>query len=109
MGGDHWRWFIRVVFVAVFLDKFQGMVEVLDRLPRVVGSLIALPVYQEFISVVLASVIEYLLCFPFFCMIDKDRGGFVHPSGFEPIAIILIVCFEGGDVKIWLLSGHTAG
>ena len=81
MGGDLWRWFIRVVFVPVFLDKFQGMVEVLDRLPRVVGSLIALPVHQEFVSVVLAPVIDYLLCFPFSCIVDKDRGGFVHRSG----------------------------
>ena len=109
MGGDLGRWFIRVVFVPVFLDKFQGMVQVLDRLPRVVGSLIALPVYQEFVFVILVSVIEYLLCFPFFCIIDKDRGGFVHPSGSKPIGVILIICFEGGDVKVWLLSGHAAG
>jgi len=109
VGGNLWCWFIGVVFVTIFLDKFQCMVEVLDRLPRVIRSLIALPVYQEFVSVVLAPVIEYLLCFPFFCIIDKNRGGFVHPSGCNAIGIILIVCFEAGDVKIWLLSGHVAG
>ena len=109
MGGDLWCWFIRVVGIPVFLDKFQGMVEILDRLPRVAGSLIALPVHQEFVSVVLAPVIEYLFCLPFFCLIDKDRGGFVYPSGCNPIGIIFIVCFEGGDVKIWLLSGHMVG
>ena len=101
--------FIRVVFVSVFLDKFQGIVEVLDRLPRVVSSLIALPVHQEFVPVVLVPVIEYLFCFPFFCIIDQDRGRFVHPSGSKPIGIIFIVCFEGGDVKVWLLSGHAVG
>jgi len=61
VGGDLGRWFIRVAFVPTFLDKFEGMAEVLDRLPRVFCSLVAFPVYQEFVSVVLASVIEYLL------------------------------------------------
>jgi len=67
-----------VVFVSVLLDKIQGMAKVLDRLPRVVSFLIAFQVHQEFISLVLVSVIEYLLCFPFFCIIDNDRGGFAH-------------------------------
>jgi len=84
------------------------MVKVLDRLPRVVGSLIALLEHQEFVCVVLVPVIEYPLCFPFFCIIDKDRGGFVHPSRCKSIRIILVVCLEGGDVKVWLLSSYAA-
>jgi len=90
------------------MDKFQGMVDVLDRFPSVIGSLIALPVREDFVSVVLAPVIEYLLCFPFLCIVDNDRASFVHPPGCKPIRVILIVCFEGGDVKVWLLLGHAA-
>jgi len=89
---DLWRWFIGVDFIPVFLDRFQGMVEDLDRLPRVVGSLIGLPVYHEFVSVVLAAVIVYLLYYPFLCIINKERDGFVNPSGCKPIGIVLIVC-----------------
>ena len=95
--------------MPVFLDRFQGMVEVLDRLPRVVSSLIALPVYPEALSVVLAPVIEYLLGCLFLCIVNKDRGGFVHPSGCKTMGIIRIVCFDRGDMKIWLLSSHAAG
>jgi len=93
VGGNLWCWFIGVVFVPVFLDKIQGMVEVHESLSRVVRSLIALPVNQEFVSAVLAPVIKYPFCFPFFCIIDKDRGGLVHPSGCKPSGIILIACF----------------
>jgi len=100
VGGDLWRWFIWVVFVPVCLDKFQGMVEVLNRLPRVIGSRIALPVYQESVSVILAPLIEYLFYFPFFCVIDKDMGGFVHSSRCKLIGIVFIVWFEEGDLKI---------
>jgi len=92
VGGDLWHWFIRVVFVPVFLDKLQDMVDVLDRLPRVFCSLIPLPVYQEFVSVVVVPVIEYPLCFLFFGISDKDRGGFVYPSGCRPSRVVLIVC-----------------
>jgi len=100
VGGNLWYWFIVVVLVPVFLDKLQGIVEVFYRLLRVVSPLIAFPVYQEFISLVLASVIEYLLCFQFFSIIDKDRGRFTNPSGCESIGVILIICFQGGDVKV---------
>ena len=70
MGGDLGRWFFLVVSVPVFLYEFQGVVEVLDRFPGVVSSLIAFPVNQEFVPVVLAALVEYLLCFPFFCIVD---------------------------------------
>jgi len=59
-----------VVGIPVFLYEFQGVVEVLDRFPGVINSLIAFPVNQEFVTVVLAVVIEYLLGFPFFCIVD---------------------------------------
>jgi len=41
VGGDLWRRFWWVVSVSVFLYEFQGVVEVLDRFPGVVCSLIA--------------------------------------------------------------------
>jgi len=44
--------------------------EVLDRFPGVVCSLIAFPVNQEFVPVVLAAVVKYLLRFPFFWIVD---------------------------------------
>ena len=46
------------------------MVEVLDTFPGVVCSLIAFPVNHEFVPVVLAAVVEYLLCFSFFAIVD---------------------------------------
>jgi len=70
VGGDLGCGFCWVVSVPVFLYEFQGVVEVLDRFPGVVCSLIAFPVDQEFVPVVLAAVVEYLLCFPFFCIVD---------------------------------------
>jgi len=70
VGGDLGRRFCRVVSVSVFLYEFHGVVEVLDRFPAVVCSLIAFPVNQEFVSFVLAAVVEYLLCFPFFGIVD---------------------------------------
>jgi len=70
VGGDQWSWFCWVVSVPVFLYEFQGVVEVLDRFSGVVSSLIAFPVNQEFVPIVLAAVVEYLLCFPFFCIVD---------------------------------------
>jgi len=59
-----------VVSVPVFLYEFQGVVEVLDRFPGGVCSLIAFPVDQEFVPVVLAAVVAYLLYFLFFCIVD---------------------------------------
>jgi len=52
------------------LYEFQGVVEVLDRFPGVICSLIAFPVNQEFVPVVLVAVVEYRLCFPFLCIVD---------------------------------------
>ena len=98
-----------MVFLPVFLAKIQGIVKVLDRLSRVVSCLIAFPVQKGLVSVVLAPVIKYLLCFPFFCIIDINGAGFVYPSECKSIGVILIICFEGGDLKVWLLSGHAAG
>jgi len=59
-----------VVSVPVFLYQFQGVVEVLDRFPGVISSLIAFTVAQEFGPVALAGVVEYPLCFPLFCIVD---------------------------------------
>jgi len=70
VGGDLGHRFCWVVSVPVFLYEFQGVVEVLDRLLGVVCSLIAFPVDQEFVPVVLAAVVEYLVCLPFFCIVD---------------------------------------
>ena len=70
VGGDLGGRFCCVVGVPVFLYEFQEVVEVLDRFPGVVSSLIAFPVDQEFVPIVLAAVVEYLLCFPFFCLVD---------------------------------------
>jgi len=70
VGGYLGRRFCWVVSVPVFLYEFQGVVEVLERFPEVVSSLMAFPVSQEFMPVVLAAVVEYLLCLPFFCIID---------------------------------------
>jgi len=70
VGGNLGRRFCWVVSVPVFQYEFQGVVEVLDRFPGVVSSLIAFLVYEEFVPVVLAAVVEYLLCFPFFRIVD---------------------------------------
>jgi len=70
VGGNLGRQFWWVVSVPVFLYEFQGVVEVLDRFSGVVCSLIVLPVNQEFVPVVLAAVVGYLLCFLFFCVVD---------------------------------------
>ena len=70
LGGDLGRWFCTVVSVPVFLYEFQEMVKVLDRFIGVVSSLIAFPGDQESVPVVLAVIVEYLLCFPFICIVD---------------------------------------
>ena len=57
MGGDLGRRFCWVVSVPVFVYEFQGVVEVLDRFPGVVSSLIAFPVNQEFVPRVLYYLI----------------------------------------------------
>ena len=46
------------------------MGEVLDRFSGVVSWLIAFPVGQQFVPVVLAALIEYLVCFPVFGIVD---------------------------------------
>jgi len=89
VGGDLGRGFCWVVSVPVFLYEFQGVVEVLDRFPGVVCSLIAFPVNQEFVPIVLAAVVEYLLCFLFFCIVDKHGCWLVHSAGLECIRIVL--------------------
>jgi len=68
--GDLGLRFCWVVGIPVFLYEFYRVVEVLDRFPGVVSSLRAFPVNQEFVPVVLAVVTEYLLCFPFICIVD---------------------------------------
>jgi len=70
VGGDLGHRFCWVVSVPVFLYEFEGVVEVLDRFPGVISSLIAFPVDREFVPVVLAALVENLLCFPFFCIVD---------------------------------------
>jgi len=69
VGGDLGCRSCWVVSVPVFLYEFQGVVEVRDRFPEVASSLITFPVNQEFVPVVLAAVVEDLLCFPFFCIV----------------------------------------
>jgi len=70
VGGDLGRRFCWLVSVPVFLYEFQGVVEVLNRFPGVICALRAFRVDHEFVPVVLAVVVEYLLCFPFFCIVD---------------------------------------
>jgi len=91
VGGDLGRRFCGVVSVPVFLYEFQEVVQVLDRFPGVTCSLIAFPVNQEFVPVVLSAVVEYLLCFPFFCNVDQDGCWFVYSAGLESIGIVLSV------------------
>ena len=107
VGGDLGRGFCRVVCVPVFLYEFKGVVEVFNGFPGVVCSFIAFPVDQEFRPVVLAAVIKYLLCFPFFCIVNKDGGGLVHSSGLEPVRVVLSVFLEGRNVKVALLVGYS--
>jgi len=83
------------------------VVEVLDRFRGVVFSLIAFPVNQEFVPIVLAAVVEYLLCFPFFCIVDYDVCWLVLSAGLESIEIVLSVFLEGGDVEVGFLAGHS--
>jgi len=70
VGGNLKRRLCWVVCLPVFLYEFQGVVEVLDRFPGVISSLLAFPVDQEFMLVVLAAVVNYVFCFPFFCIGD---------------------------------------
>jgi len=56
--GDLVRWSCRVVSVPEFLYEFQGVVEVLERFPGVVSSLIAFHVDHEFVPVVLPGRVE---------------------------------------------------
>ena len=109
VGGNLGRGFCRVVCILIFLYEFKGVIEVLNRLPGVVCSFIAFPVDQELVSVVLVAVIEYLLYFLFFCIVNKDGGGFVHSSRLKPIRVIVSVFFEGRDVKVGLLAGIQGG
>ena len=59
--------------------------------------------------VVLAAVIEYLLCFLFFCIVDEDRCWLVHSAGLESIGIVLSVFLKGGDMEVGFLAGHSGG
>jgi len=93
-----------VVSVPVFLYQFQGVVEVLDRFPGVICSLMAFPVNQEFKPVVLAAIVEYLLSFPFFCIVDQDGCWLVHSAGLESIGIVLSVFLKGADVEVGFLA-----
>jgi len=45
VGGNLERWFSCMVCILVFLYEFPGGLEVLDRFPGVIGSLIAFLVY----------------------------------------------------------------
>jgi len=107
VGGDLGRRFCGVVSIPVFLYEFQGVVEVLDRFPAVVSSLITFPVDQQFVPVALAAVIEYLLCFPFFGIVDQDGCWFVHSARLESIGIVLSVLFKGGNVEVGFLVNHS--
>jgi len=58
-----------VVSVPVFMYEFQEVVKVFNRFLGVICSFLAFPVDQEFVPGILPAVIEYLLCFPFFCIV----------------------------------------
>jgi len=75
VGGDLECRFCWVVGVPVFLYEFQGVVEILDRFPGVVSSLIVFPVDQEFVRVVLAAVVKYVRCFPFSALSIRMGAG----------------------------------
>jgi len=68
--------------------------------PGVVSTLVGFPVVPEFVPVVLAAVIEYLSCFPFFCIVDQDGCCLVHSAGLAAIAIVLSIFLRGGDGKV---------
>ena len=70
VGGNLGHGFCLVVSIHLFLYEFQGVVEVVNRFPGVVSSRIAFTVDQEFLPVIVPAVIEYLLCFPFVCIVD---------------------------------------
>jgi len=57
--------------------------------------------------VVLAAVVEYLLCFLFFCIVDWDGCWLIHSVGLESIEVVLSVFFKGGDVEVGFLAGHS--
>jgi len=107
LGGNLERRFGWVVGVPVFRYEIQGVVEVLDRFPGVVSSLIDFPVDQKFVPVVLAAVIEYLLCFPFFCIVDQDGCWLVLSARLESIRIVLSVFLKGGNMEVGFLVGHS--
>ena len=70
MGGELGRRLCLVVSVQVFLYEFPEVVEVLDKFPGVICSLIGFPVDEEVVPLVLVAVGEYLLCFPFFYIVN---------------------------------------
>jgi len=107
VGGDLGRLFCWGISVPVFQNEFQGVVEVLDRFQEVDNSLIAFPANQEFVLVVQAALIEYLLCFPFFCIVDYHGCWFVHSAGLESIRIALSIFCLGGDVEVEFLASHS--
>jgi len=82
------------------------VVEGVDRFPGVIRTLIGFPVEKEFVPVVLAAVVEYLLCFPFPSIVDHDGCCLVHSAGLESIRIVLTVFLKGGDVEVGFLAGH---
>jgi len=83
------------------------VVEVLDRFPGVVSLHIAFLVDKEFVPIVLAALIKYLLGYPFFCIVDKDECWFVYPEGLESIRVIFSVFIKGGNVEVGFLACHS--
>jgi len=59
------------------------------------------------VLVVLVAVIEYLLCFLFFCIVDQDGCWLIHSTGLESIGIVLSVFLKGGHVEVGFLAGHS--
>ena len=60
-------------------------------------------------AVVLETVIEYILRFPFFCIVYEYWGSLLHPSGGEYIGIVFSVFFERGYMEVRFLSIYAAG
>jgi len=104
VGGDLGSRFSGGLSVSVFLYEFKGVVEVLHRFPGVVRSLIAFPVDQEFMPVVLAAAVMYLLCFPFLGIIDWDACALVYSAGLESIGIFRSLFLNGGNVEVRFLA-----